>query len=42
MRKSTALPHRKRGKTTRHRAKLKRKLQRRRLRRSSGTRKTYR
>jgi hypothetical protein len=42
MRKSTKLPHRNRSRSARHRAKLKRKLQRRRLRQSSGTRKTYR
>ncbi len=42
MRKSTTLPHRKRNKSARHRARLRRKLQRRRLRQSSGTRQTYR
>ena len=42
MRKNTKLPHRNRGKTTRRNSKLKRKLQRRRLRQSSGERKTYR
>jgi hypothetical protein len=40
--KSKPLPHRNRGKTSRHRAKLKAKLRRVRLRRSSGERKTYR
>jgi len=39
MRKSTKLPHRNRGKSSRHKAKLKRKLQRRRLKQSSGERK---
>jgi hypothetical protein len=42
MRKSTKLPHRNRSKTARHRAKLKRKLQRRRLKQSSGSRKFHR
>jgi hypothetical protein len=42
MRKSTTLPHRNRRKTARHRAKLKKKFERRRLRSSSGERKTYR
>jgi hypothetical protein len=42
MRKSTKLPHRNRRRTSRHRAKLKRKLQRRRLRQSSGERKFHR
>ena len=42
MRKSTKLPHRNRAKSARHRSKLKRKLQRRRIRQSSGSRKTYR
>jgi hypothetical protein len=42
MRKSTKLPHRKRNKSARHRSKLKRKLQRRRLKQSSGERKSYR
>ena len=42
MKKSTTLPHRNRGKTAKHRAKLKAKLRRVRLRKSSGERKTYR
>ena len=42
MRKSTKLPHRNRSKTSRHRAKLKRKLQRRRLKQSRGSRKFHR
>ena len=42
MRKSAKLPHRNRGKSARHRAKLKAKHRRVRLRRSSGQRKTYR
>ncbi len=42
VKKAKALPHRNRGKTARHRAKLKRKHQRVRLRKSSGERKTYR
>jgi hypothetical protein len=42
MRKSTTLPHRNRRKTARYRAKLKAKLRRARLRRSSGHRSTYR
>ena len=42
MRKSTKLPHRNRSKTARHRAKLKAKIRRVRLRRSRGGRKTYR
>ncbi len=42
MKKSKALPHRNRGKTARHKAKLKAKLRRVRLRRSSGERSTYR
>jgi hypothetical protein len=42
VKKAKALPHRNRGKSARHRAKLKRKHQRVRLRRSSGGRKTYR
>ena len=42
MKKSTKLPHRNRSKSARHRAKLKRKLQRRRIKQSSGERKTYR
>ena len=39
MRKATKLPHRNRGKTSRHRAKLKKKLQRKRLRNTGGERK---
>lgn len=42
MKKSTALPHRKRNKSAKMRAKRKAKLRRVRLRRSSGQRKTYR
>ena len=42
MKKSKPLPHRNRGKSARHRAKLKAKHRRTRLRRSSGSRKTYR
>ncbi len=42
VKKAKALPHRNRGKSARHRAKLKRKHQRVRLRKSSGERKTYR
>jgi hypothetical protein len=42
MRKQTKLPHRNRKRSARHRAKRKNKLERRRLRQSSGTRKTYR
>ena len=42
MRKSTKLPHRNRSKTSRHRAKLKKKLQRKRLRNTGGDRKFYR
>jgi hypothetical protein len=42
MRKSTTLPHRNRRKSARHRAKLKKKVQRRRLRQSGGERKSYR
>ena len=42
MKKSTKLPHRNRSKSSRHRAKLKRKLVRRRIKQSSGERKTYR
>ncbi len=42
VKKAKALPHRNRGKTARHRAKLKSKHQRTRLRKSSGERKTYR
>jgi hypothetical protein len=42
VKKSKALPHRNRGKTARHRAKLKAKHRRVRLRKSSGERKTYR
>jgi len=42
VKKSKALPHRNRGKSARLRAKLKAKVRRVRLRRSSGERKTYR
>ncbi len=42
MKKAKPRPHRKRGKTARYRAKLKAKLRRVRLRRSSGERSTYR
>ena len=42
VKKSKPLPHRNRGKSSRHRAKLKAKHRRARLRRSSGTRKTHR
>lgn len=42
MRKVTKLPHRNRSKSARHRARLKKKHQRRRVRQSSGERKTYR
>jgi hypothetical protein len=42
VKKSKALPHRNRGKSARHRAKLKKKHERVRRRRSSGERKTYR
>ena len=42
MKKSTTLPHRNRGKSSRHRARLKAKHRRVRLRRSRGGRKTYR
>jgi hypothetical protein len=42
VKKAKALPHRNRGKSARHRAKLKAKHQRVRLRKSSGERKTYR
>ena len=42
MKKAKPLPHRNRGKTSRYRAKLKAKHRRTRLRRSSGSRKTYR
>ena len=42
MKKSTKLPHRNRRKSSRHRAKLKKKLQRRRVKQSGGERKTYR
>jgi hypothetical protein len=42
MKKSTKLPHRNRGKSSRLRAKRKAKLRRSRLRSSSGERKTYR
>ena len=42
MKKVTKLPHRNRSKSSRHRAKLKKKLQRRRLKQSSGNRKFHR
>ena len=42
VKKAKPLPHRNRGKSSRHRAKLKAKHRRVRLRRSSGQRKTYR
>jgi hypothetical protein len=42
MRKVTKLPHRNRRKSARHRAKLKKKHERVRRRRSKGDRKTYR
>jgi hypothetical protein len=42
VKKAKALPHRNRGKSARHRAKLKSKHKRVRLRKSSGERKTYR
>jgi len=42
MKKNADLSHRKRGKSARYRAKLKAKLRRARLRRSSGQRSTYR
>ena len=42
VKKAKPLPHRNRSKTARHRAKLKAKNRRTRLRRSSGERKTYR
>jgi hypothetical protein len=42
MKKAKPLPHRKRGKSARYRAKRKAKLRRVRLRRSSGARATYR
>lgn len=42
MKKNADLTHRKRGKSSRHRAKLKAKHQRARRRRSSGHRSTYR
>jgi hypothetical protein len=42
MRKVTTLPHRNRKKSARHRAKLKKKHERVRRRRSRGERKTYR
>jgi len=42
MRKVTTLPHRNRNKTARYRARLKKKHQAARRRRSSGERKTYR
>jgi hypothetical protein len=42
VKKNADLSHRKRGKSSRHRAKLKAKLARARRRRSSGHRSTYR
>jgi hypothetical protein len=42
VKKAKPLPHRNRSKSARHRAKLKAKHRRTRLRRSSGSRKTYR
>jgi hypothetical protein len=42
VKKSKPLPHRNRGKSARHRSKLKAKHRRVRLRRSSGERKSYR
>jgi hypothetical protein len=42
VKKAKPLPHRNRGKTARHRARLKAKHRRTRLRKSSGERKTYR
>ncbi len=42
MRKSTKLPHRNRSKTARHRARLKRKQVKKRLRQSGGARKFHR
>ena len=42
MKKAKPLPHRNRRKSARHRAKLKAKHRRARLRRSSGERKSYR
>jgi hypothetical protein len=42
VKKAKPLPHRNRGKSARHRAKLRAKHQRRRQQRSSGERKTYR
>jgi hypothetical protein len=42
MKKAKPLPHRNRRKTARHRAKLKAKLRRVRVRKSSGERRTYR
>ena len=42
MKKAKPLPHRNRAKSARYRAKLKAKLRRARLRRSSGNRRTYR
>ena len=42
MRKSTKLPHRNRSRSARHRSKLRRKLQRRRLKQSGGARKFHR
>jgi hypothetical protein len=42
VKKSKSLPHRNRGRSARHRAKLKAKHRKVRQRRSSGERKTYR
>jgi hypothetical protein len=42
MKKNADLSHRRRGKSARHRAKLKAKMRRARQRRSSGHRSTYR
>ena len=42
MKKATTLPHRNRKKSTRHRAKLKAKHKRVRLRKSKGVRSSYR
>jgi hypothetical protein len=42
VKKAKKLPHRKRNRSARHRAKLKAKVRRTRVRRSSGERSTYR
>lgn len=42
MKKAKPLPHRNRGKSARHRAKLRAKHKRARMRKSSGERRTYR